>query len=912
MHPFVGVHAHATTRGVTGAVTRRVAWRPLQPLSDEATTSAYTVERLCAREQSQCQRRCYSSNTSSHPEDAQGPQRHKKSRKPRSAAGGQGRSSPQAPRVLPRLTPQTFRLFGPASNAETSSSTSPSDRLAHHQRGRAARVLRHLVNDKTSDLHDVFTAYTRLYELPGGMAALSPSDMRRIIMRLSKAPEAAIPPREAISRVLTLLDGAVAALESYPAESREYSPEVRDWQTLLSDDTVLNVLVSLISHTIRRPSQRELQDAFQVLTRADTRYGRSPTANLLSYNLLLNIVSRSVPHEASRQDYYYAGGDEATLYGEGYDDADVDANANANANAADYLQDLMHSDRAASQVKQSLAGATRMFSAVWAAIKQAGFAPDEFSWSARLAFESKRAAVEVMDDLEERLREGGGAENSTATTASQRQRQVILDARLATRGWNRITHTLRHTSRAQQLSLVHVNQALKEFSRLRLRVKRRLQREARTIDFADSPTLSVLMCGRTSSRLVQEVYETLRWNEVQMEMVSLRSKEEQSTATRSGWFPIFWSRFGTSPGESSVAAAATKPGVRSSSASSLTHGLSDQQRDEERRKLELLGTAIPRSLKADVYTYRALMLYYGATEADYGGAANIAKDYRQSRAVASAPLSLPILNTLIRPFAFHGVPADRGDGDGGGDEGVDGDGQWVLHDGISLESPLAQWNVVNLLPLLEETLQVRPGTNMRGVVDAQERRVFQRIADESDGGGGASDDDLMALLSSSSLQSPSTPPSLETGGTRAPRPDDIWMWLVALRRVTGDRYNGLVLDWYDRWRMKFGPREQGRAEDGDVEASEASEEQQDDHLESENRPASPPATSPLTAFFDQANTHLRRHEGLSMYADRDRLARKHPRGSRSDANHQGWTGWKETNRLRNLVAFLRQRKEMVG
>lgn len=884
-----------------------------------ATTSAYTIERLNALEQ---KGRSIHTNSSPAPKGAnsnknkshhQRPQQKKPSRHPPT------HNIPKSPRLNPRLKPGTLRLFGPDdSTIPGSKQTSTPE---HRQRTRRLRTLTVLLRDVSVDPYDLFKAYTSLYQYPGGIALLSPAEMKMLILRTARATAAALNPREAISRVITLLDGAVLALRSYPQQSQ--SQEAQDWYSLLYDPEVQSVLIKLIGLTTRTPSLGVLKDAFQVFRPpAHANPATHPQPTLLTYNLMLDLVVRSIPTHVFHQEDYLGH------------IPDVDAEHDADTSA--FFEELLASEDALYDSRKSLIGAIALFTALWNALRSAGLQPDEFSYATKIALECRQCRVEVLDDLHDAL-DTARAQASQGSTIPSPSTKRYKGVRY--RGWERVRAAMLFTARSGYLSVAHINQALNEFSMLRLGVKKALEEQEEWPSFGDLAkhldtieAVRPFVTAEASSAWVQEVYSTLRWNEVQMEMLSLQREEQDKNhqaddgeADSDPWvslFPGFSSRFGTCPAQgqhddvqSGFLLSPPKPNM--------------QQRSPEAR---LLGISIPHNFRPDALTYRALLRFYASTEGDYRQSMAVLEDYRQSgiyvghnpHTPGTTPATIPVLDILIQAFALHGVPADLSssrDSDSG-----EQNYQWILHEDVPMDSPMAQWNIVNLLPLLDEVLSLRPAKSPRQMAnDADAKRYAAAVADNLDGN---FDTDpvfrsLLTRKADTHLQRRNMINTAVSGGRRAPRARQVWTWLVALRRVTGDRYNGIVLDWYDKCKAKFGPREdEERDLEEEVEREEEDERRRQEEEEQQARysyygtlptppppPSLPPGSSPVAGFLNQANATLLRHQSIRAYPRHASVAGR-TRNSRT--NRQGWRGWKEDERLKNMIGYLKQRKEIVG
>ncbi|CAO1617290.1 unnamed protein product [Sympodiomycopsis kandeliae] len=840
----------------------------------EATTSAYTIERIeriqAARQaysQGVHNGRHYSSSSRHRPSLDLNTERNDKqscsSSSNYSSKSSASSSTPsprkkypgRQPRVRPRLTPDALPLLGPISP----------DSLSWRNTHRLT-TLRTLLSDENCDIHDLLNAYQRLHRSPGGTALLTPEDARQLVFRLSQSRRTPLSPRQAISHILSILDGAVDALNAYPTE---YPPQAQEWQALLTDPQIQAALIELLSKSVKRSSSRELQDAFDMVSRSSNGQGKGQSKrSLLTYNVLLNLVAKSVPISTPRTVYYAGLG--------GMEDKE--------GLVSEHWEDLWSADEAGRQVRKSLVNATKLFQALWSAIYGDNLRPDSYSYSSKIAMESKRAIAEIIKDMEDAFdAERKSSISSNAHHLDGQERQVWPD--LTQRGWQRITDTLRKASRDGQLTLLHVNQALSEYSRLRLSVKVKLEAHKGPMpDWSVHPTLKCLTSSEVSSQYVKEVYETLRWNEVQMEMLSLhngrQSKgqkigQEGKDQNRSSWFPAFWSRFGCNPGN------ADHSGVNTSV----------KTQNSESPKLSLLGISVPKSLRPDASTYTISMRYFGATEGDYTQCMDIFQDYLERDSTADNKCTLPVLDTLISAFAHHGIPAERySEYDSDGVEKLG----WALPDEVAIDSNASQWNVVNLLQLFERVMELRPRPSIQEDWLSRRSEMYQRISE------GSIDDEefLTSKLSSPALRSRSTTSGVEY----APTANQIWTWIIALRRVTGDRYNGFVLDWYSRWRSKF-----------------SSESNHQEEVKEEEPEPDVKSTSPLAGFFNSTLTssvlaerekypHQYLHHTRNRYLDDKRYGGSVGKKKR----RRGWSGWKTTARLERLIAFLQERKRIIG
>lgn len=728
-------------------------------------------------------------------------------------------------------------------------------------------------------------------DLPGGASLLSVDETRKLLARLDGRHD--LGTHSALSMAKMLTESARVArqrLRERPGSERE----LEAWRRLLGARSTARVLVLLISRGSWMVTKMDVVQAMEALRMLDEeRPLRSPASRGSTLDLVLDVIARAAytPRSEERypnEDAYLVDSDSAgpsqQRYGEP-PDSDL---------LKPWKWDVLNDPEKPLDIETAMSSYSRLWSAMEAT---EGINFKAFSYASRIKMEGKMARKELLDYLQA-WTEGAPSSHSSSSSSAKPF------------GFERVRQTLREAAEQGLLSVAHIHEALGQFSAIAYALREAMsyarvdahKREpiVRSLLAAKSPRDGEWLFRASSSsssssmdqsldEQMRQVYEALRWNSVRKEMAELHSTKEPrrgsgSSGDIAGSKPtVFEQLFGL-----------TLSLVRPSHASSLAGTAGDQQNDSlPREHLPLLGIPLPDHICANEITQEVLIRHYAVVSGNFEAMREVVADYRSSGSPAAAPpqpatlftsddrgidggqgaaelVGLPLrvgtLYSVIRGFAFHGVPFVLTH-----DEATERE-VWQPREDLAEELSPAQlqWNIVRLNEYVDELLRLKPRTaamRAREAERARERKRLREVAAAAAVAGrpgpsrqgaragwmarrhdnkGTEDDERLATAEAESEDAkPSAPWATQLD--LSPSPRQVFFILTALRRCMGDEHDDRVLEVFRRLEAKFG---YGRNGGGSEEAAE----------------------------------HWK-------------------------PNRNGWRGWRMDNRLRRLVDFLQERRD---
>lgn len=722
--------------------------------------------------------------------------------------------------------------------------------------------------------------------------------------------------RTAFERVTLVLEGVSRARETL-LQSSSRSHEAAEWEALLNSAKLRNDMVRLLRDSHRTPGTDELHQVLNILRkgfqredeptdvgelgidrstitsrrRLADRHRHTASADRIGHNMVLDLISRIAQQPTLRN------------AGRNSDQRFAHETITTRMVQELPLRRLVTSILPRQETSNSLEDMSQLYYTLWYDMSAFDdLAPDAFAWSTRLRLEGKVMLQELFAAL-------GDLRSDLAV----RSLDEVWDKSLTFKGWATIQASLKKALTTNSLHSSHIHQVLWLYCHARLEVRRATAKSSEGI-------LSAVMnrffrFDADAVDVVSELYETMRWNEVRMEMDKLRMSRSNDGAKSPSSF-------------ASMLAGGTN-GAEEKGGSTFDGPVAT-----------LLGIPIPdRMVPVDI-TYSMLIRYYAAVEGDYSKACEVLEDFKQaghetmgspSPTSTSTPAprqpSMVILDSFFRAFAVHGVASEEGE-----------DGHWYIAAAPPLASastsaaPVSGWRLENLLAFLDALLH-RPAPNFESRRSEQEKygRISSMLSADSASQEGEEDDALQALLFPNSNSTSST--ALATAATsgraqaQAPSPRQLFTVLTALRRCTGDARPDHVLRYWRALEAKYGlPAEEkqqgevGAAAQGKAAAKAEAEVKAETEAEAGElaQVAAKRAEPAAAAAADSAATQQVAEQGASPELKREREGDgEEKRGAGDDsgvhrlerANEEGWIGWRLDNRLKRLLPFLEEQTD---
>ncbi|PWN21552.1 hypothetical protein BCV69DRAFT_282271 [Microstroma glucosiphilum] len=850
--------------------------------------------------------------------------------------------------TLPRLSLDFVLPFGPSKDSRSPLDSSP------RQRAHVISRLLSLLERPVSVADEVFAAYSEVLSLPRGETLLSPQEVGLVIDKLiTPKRRVGIATRTAFERVTLVLEGVSRARETL-LRSSSRSHEAAEWESLLRSTRLQNDMVRLIRDSHRTRGTDELHQVLDVLRksfqweegsteldqagtdrnahtsrrRLAARHRNTASTDRVRHNMVLELISRIAQ--------------QPTLRNVGRNSDQTLANKTITSRLVQELplKRLVTSTLSRQETSNSLEDMSQLYYALWNDMNAFDdLSPDAFAWSTRLRLEGKIMLQELFAAL-----------SDFPKGRTVRSLDEVWDKSLAFRGWTSIQASLKEALSTGALHSSHVHQVLWLFCHARLAVKKVTAKGGD--DVLSAVMTRFLGFDADAVDAVSELYETLRWNEVQLEMGKLRLSR------------------------SSDESKSIPPSPVNSMFSGGRNGVGETTKDTCSGPIAtLLGIPVPDQMVTTDITFSMLIRYYAAIEGDYDKGFEVLEDFKQAgqevvepssanSSSTSAPRQLPmaILDSFFRAFAVHGVASEESE-----------EGQWDIADApspaASTAVPVSGWRLENLLPFLDALLhRTAPKLQARQIEQEKYERVSSMLSlGPTEEGEDEALRDLLFPTSISTSTSASSSSNRTDGSaatsysaqiqTQAPTPRQLFTVLTALRRCTGDARPDVVLRYWRALQAKYGfPLEQGaqtqpqpqprvQVQQGDVEVGVAGRGgvvREGGEAEVETgagarrlaqatiRAAGEAGlTTEQVAARQQQQQQQDAEHGAQREHDRqqDRTQegrdegegkgedhRLHNRGAEEDSdlgahrvervNGQGWTGWRMDNRLKRLIPFL--------